>query len=92
MSEVEVFDTLKYRIEVDEYGARRYYNAANQLHRDGGPAIINERRDKYWYQYNRLHRTDGPAIVWNDGDEWWYINGRRLSEDEYYQAVKVLGD
>ena len=90
MNEQAVFDALRYRVEVDMRGTRWYYNAANQLHREGGPAIINERRDKYWYQYNRLHRVDGPAIVFEDGYKRWYINGVQLSEDEFNQRVKLL--
>ena len=88
ISEQSVFDTLKYQVEVDKNGMRRYYNKAGQLHRDGGPAIINERRDKYWYQYNRLHRTDGPAIEFADGRKWWYLNDRPLTEAEFNQGVK----
>ena len=62
MSEQEVSDALRYRIEVDVFGSRKYHNSAGQLHRIDGPAIISERGVKYWYQNNRLHRTNGPAI------------------------------
>lgn len=65
MSEQEVFDTLKYHIEVDMRGTRWYYNNVNQL-----------------------HRTDGPAIECADGTKRWYINGVRLTEAEFNQAVK----
>ena len=67
MDEQEVFDALKYRIEVDTRGTRWYYNSANQLHRD-----------------------DGPAIEYSDGVKPWYINGKRLTEAEINQAVKLL--
>ena len=92
MSEQAVFDALRYRIEVDKHGCRRYYNAANQLHRDGGPAVGYEDGHVEWYQNGQLHRIDGPAIVWDGDDEWWYINGVRLTEAEFNQAVKVLGE
>ena len=49
MSEQEVFDTLKYHIEVDAYGTRRYYNAAKQLHRTDGPAVERNDGTKDWY-------------------------------------------
>ena len=39
MSEQEVFNALKYRVEVAKDGTRRYYNNAGELHRDDGPAI-----------------------------------------------------
>ena len=76
MSEQDVFDALKYRVEVDEDGSRRYYNAANQLHRAGGPAVELLNGDKFWYQNGKLHRMDGPAIEYNDGSKFWYQNGK----------------
>ena len=39
MPEQEVFEALKYHIEVDEDGTCRYYNTAGQLHRTAGPAV-----------------------------------------------------
>ena len=75
MSEQDVFDALRYRIEVDSYGHRFYYNKAGEWHRENGPAIISARGDKYWYQYNRLHRTDGPAVVYANGTKYWWQNG-----------------
>ena len=90
MSEQEVFDALTYRIEVNEYGTRRYYNAAGQLHRLDGPAVIYQYGLMFWYQNGLRHRTDGPAVEYSDGDKVWYINGEGLTEDEFNQAVKIL--
>ena len=81
MSEQEVFDALKYRVEVDEHGTRRYFNSANQLHRTDGPAVEWGNGNKSWYQNGQLHRTDGPAIIWNDGVKEWYQNGQRHRTD-----------
>ena len=67
MSEQAVFDALKYRIEVDARGTRRYYNSANQLHRIDGPAVEWANGDNFWYQNGQLHRTNGPAVEWGDG-------------------------
>ena len=61
MSEQAVFDALKYRIDVDIYGHRRYYNAAGQPHREHGPAVEHVNGAKFWY---RPAATDGPAVVW----------------------------
>ena len=74
MSEVEVFDRLKYRIEVDEDGTRMYYDAAGQLHRTDGPAIEDADGSAEWYQNGQKHRTDGPAIEYSTGDKVWYQN------------------
>ena len=92
MNEQAVFDALRYRIVVDMRGTRWYYNAANQLHRDGGPAIEHACGANGWYQNGLRHRTDGPAIIWANGKMEWWINGVRLTEAEFNQAVKVLGD
>ena len=90
MSEQEVFNALKYRIEVDGLGNRFYYNSANQLHREGGPAIEHRCGANGWYQNGLRHRTDGPAIECADGTKRWYINGVRLTEAEFNQTVKLL--
>jgi len=76
MSEQDVFDTLRYRIVVDVYGLRRYYNSDNQLHRDGGPAVEYVVGHVEWYQNGQLHRIDGPAIISERGDKYWYQNNR----------------
>ena len=88
MSEQEVFNALKYRIEVDCHGNRFYYNSAGQLHRESGPAIEYARGTTVWYQNGACHRTDGPAIEWDNGDKAWFINGNMLSEAEFKEAVK----
>ena len=75
MSEQEVFEALKYRIEVDGYGTRKYFNNAGYLHRTTGPAVEYAKGEKFWYQNGDLHRTDGPAIEWSDGGRLWYQNG-----------------
>ena len=72
MSEQTVFDALKYRIEVDMFGTRRYYNSDNRLHRMGGPAVEYENGHKEWYQNGQRYRTDGPAIEWCGGTKFWY--------------------
>ena len=73
----EVFDALKYRIDVDRHGTRRYYNDAGRLHREDGPAIVYPTRGKEWYQNGLRHRLDGPAIVWGNGGKEWWQNGKR---------------
>jgi len=87
MSEVEVFEALKYRIEVDKWGTRRYFNSANQLHRIDGPAIEWAIGTKEWWQNGQRHRTVGPAVELPSGGKEWWINGKFLSEDEFNQLV-----
>ena len=90
MSEQDVFDALKYRIEVDECGTRRYFNANGQLHRENGPAIEYADGSKSWYKNDQYHRTDGPAIDWTRGRKAWCINGEELTKAEFNQRVKSL--
>ena len=88
MSEQEVFDALKYRIEVDVFGTRKYHNSTGQLHRTDGPAIEYPDGAKFWVQNGQRHRIDGPAIEWRNGVRFWYINGKRLTKAAFNQAVK----
>ena len=85
MNDQAVFDALKYRIEVDMFGTRRYYNSDNQLHREGGPAVEYVNGHKEWWQNGQRHRIDVPAI--EIGSKAWYINDVRLTEDEFNQRA-----
>ena len=87
MSEVEVFEALKYRVEVDKWGTRRYYNTDGKLHRVGGPAVEYTNREKRWYQNGLLHRTDGPAIISKTGVPSFWLNGEYMTPREYDCAV-----
>ena len=77
MSEQDVFDALKYRVEVTKDGTRFYYNNAGELHRDDGPAVEWVDGSKGWFQNGQYHRTDGPAIERADGSKEWFQNGQR---------------
>ena len=81
MTEQEVFDQLKYRIEVDKDGTHRYYNSAWQYHRENGPAVEYANGEKWWYQNGQPHRIGGPAIELADGTKFWYQNGKLHRED-----------
>ena len=89
MNEQAVFDALKYRVDVDMFGTRRYYNSDNKLHRMGGPAVVYVNGNSAWWQNGQRHRTDGPAIeLVQRGSKAWYINDVRLTEDEFNQRDK----
>ena len=70
----QVYEALRYRIEIGEDGSRRYYNSHGQLHRMEGPAVEWEGGSR-WYQNGKLHRTDGPAVVYANGTRYWWQNG-----------------
>ena len=90
-TDAELYEALKYRIEVDEYGNRRYYNAAGQLHRTDGPAIIIPNGTVMWFLNGVRHRTDGPAIVWPHGAKEWWLNGVVYTKREYYLRLNAPG-
>ena len=85
----EVFDSLKYRVEVDKHGTRRHFNGMGQLHREDGPAVILKTGSKLWFQNGELHRTDGPAVSWASGNMEWWINGVQYTESEYCLQLKT---
>ena len=76
MGKTEVFDALKYRIDVSNDGDIRYFNADGQLHRETGPAAIWADGTKIWFQNGLRHRIDGPAIEFSNGHMEWYLNNR----------------
>ena len=91
--ENDVFDALKYRSEVDRLGTRRYRNAAGQLHREEGPAIVYNDGTEKWYQNGKLHREDGPAVTYKHGPKIWFKHGKRHRTDgpaaEYHNGGTI---
>ena len=73
----EVFDSLKYRIDVSPItGTRMYYNSAGQLHREDGPAVEYPSGTVEWCQNGVLHREGGPAVIGSNGRHFeWFQNG-----------------
>ena len=86
----EVFDALKYRVDVDEYGTRRYYNAAGLLHREDGPAVIWRDGSEAWFHNGKLHRTTGPAVALTNRTTTWWIHGVQYTKQEYQAQLKAL--
>ena len=87
----ELYEALKYRVEVGCLGNKRYYHHSGQLHREEGPAVILKNGSKFWYQNGELHREDGPAITWANGNMEWWINGVQYTQQEYRTQLKTLG-
>ena len=79
----ELFDTLKYRVEVDRLGNKRYYTHSGQLHREDGPAVILKTGSKLWFQNGELHRTTGPAVALTNRTTTWWIHGVQYTKQEY---------
>jgi hypothetical protein len=66
---------ITYKVTVDEYGTKRWFNENGKLHRLDGPAVESANGSKEWYQNGERHRLDGPAYEYADGDKFWYQNG-----------------
>ena len=90
-SDAALYEALKYRVDVDRFGTRRYYNRAGQRHREDGPAVEYADGVTAWYQNNLLHRVDGPAIMRPDGSCEWWINGTEYNERDYNKRLKTRG-
>ncbi len=81
-----------YKVTVDDYGTRRWYNEHDQHHREDGPAVECVKGTKCWYLNNKYHREDGPAVEWANGTKFWYLNNKYHREDgpavEYTNGTK----
>lgn len=88
-TDVEVYETLKYCVEVDpKTGACRYRNAAGQLHREAGPAVILKNGSTIWFSCGELHREDGPAVTWGNGTKEWWLHGVEYTEEGFRRILK----
>ena len=88
-NETDLYDALKYRVEVSVAGMRRYYNNSGRLHREEGPAVIWPNGECEWYRNGLRHRDNGPAIEWPDGAKYWYLNGQNYAEEEYNSKLAL---
>ena len=68
---------ITYRVTVDEYGTKWWFNEDGLLHRLDGPAVEYADVYEFWYQNGKYHRLDGPAVECGDYDKEWYQNGKR---------------
>ena len=71
---------IKYKVEVDSYGTKRWY-LNGKRHRENGPACVWADGSEEWFLNGKLHRENGPAIKWSDGIEEWYLNGKLHREN-----------
>jgi hypothetical protein len=49
---------------------------------------VYDNGDKFWCLNDKLHRVDGPACEYADGSKLWYVDGNKLTESQWKQAVK----
>ena len=68
-----------------------YCNTEGQWHRTNGPAIIWNNGDKQWYVNGKCHRINGPAVELANGTKAWWIDGCPYDEQDYWQAIYIMG-
>ena len=62
------------------------------LHRENGPAILDDNGDLYWMINDKMHRLDGPAAEFADGGKEWFVNGKQIqckSQEEFDRLMKL---
>ena len=60
-----------------------YYKG--KLHRESGPAIVDNHGYQCWYFNGMKHRADGPAVIYSDGEmEWWYMD-EEMHPDDWFE-------
>ena len=72
---------ITYKVKINDYGTKFYYNEQDRLHREDGPAVEFANGSKWWYINGKCHREDGPAMEEADGTKEWWINGQLHRED-----------
>ena len=87
MEEIDTFNRLKYKIEIDQDdGFIYYYNHEGLLHRENGPAAIGPDGRHEWYLNGERHRVGGPAYMLPTGTKEWWLNGV-LHRDDWPAAI-----
>jgi len=46
-------------------------------------------RTEWFNIQGQRHREDGPAIEYANGSRFWYLNGKAISEKEFYLKPKT---
>ena len=70
-------------------GTKHYYED-NKLHRIGGPAVITPDGTQIYMEHDKHHRIGGPAVSTLDGTQMYFIDGKRIKEEDYEEAVRLF--
>ena len=65
-----------------------------KLHRTDGPAIewvnVYDNGTRSWWLNGKRHRIDGPAIEYASGKKQWFLDGKEVTEEEFFiQTFKL---
>jgi hypothetical protein len=61
-----------------------------KIHREDGPAVEFSSGTKEWYADDFFHREDGPAVEFSNGDKEWYLEGKKIKEKDFEEAVRNM--
>ena len=75
----------KYKI-LDETSGRQEWRQNGNLHREDGPAVIDN-IGKMWFQHGLMHREDGPAIIGEDKSRLWLLKNQLLAEADWKSKI-----
>jgi len=81
---------------VAQNGDMRWFDDENRLHREDGPAFIWKAGHGIvayghaWCKRGKLHRMDGPAVEIEGKQSEWWVDGRQLTEEEFYRYVDQI--
>ena len=71
---------------VKEDGNLQEWYLDGKLHREDGPAFIDDNYKEWWIN-DEKHREDGPAVI--DGNyKEWYLNNVEYTEEEFLAKTK----
>jgi len=55
-----------------------HHDKDGRLHKNNGPALVNDNGVGTWYQHGQFHRYYGPVEVWSTTKDVWFIHGRYI--------------
>src|SRR4051812_21269895 len=67
------------KMEMDEYGTKRWTNEKGFYHRLDGPACEYLNGNKFWYMNGQFHHINGPAVELYNRTKHWYVNGNLIT-------------
>ena len=88
--EVEVWRDMS-KVKINKFGEKVWRNAAGDLHRLDGPAVVSSKGTLEWWVNGVRHRLDGPAIELTHA-KVWLIHGVRYANFKDFQAAGNLTD
>jgi len=65
------------KIEVDEFGTKRYFNDEGEHHRLDGPAVESLNGTKVWHINGNHHRNIDISIEYSNRTKFWHFKGKR---------------